>query len=167
MLFSKSFRQILCGQLDIFEQRDNALLDLTNANNGDYASKAQLFSQCVHCWYTQNYSKVPLQLLWRQYLFSQSAVLIYTQHYSKVKASLQSPHNVYYSHTQYYSRVERRSRTITITMKTDILSVDRWAFYPVLTTAITANAPGNEATFRPNLVSHSNQPDQCYTWCTV
>ena len=48
MLFSKSFRrQILCGQLDIFEQRDNALLDLTNANDGDYASKAQLFSQCV------------------------------------------------------------------------------------------------------------------------
>ena len=46
--FSKSFgRQILCGQLDIFEQRDNALLDLTNANDRDYASKAQLFSQCV------------------------------------------------------------------------------------------------------------------------
>ena len=83
----------------------------------------------------------------------------------KSKSIFQSLHSVNYWYTKYYSRVERR--TFTITVKTDILSLDRWAFYPVLTTAITTNAPGNEATFRPNLVSQSNQPDQCYTWCTV
>ena len=43
--------------------------------------------------------------------------------------------------------------TIAITMETDILSVDRWAFYLLLTSPITANAPGNGSTFKQILVN--------------
>ena len=38
--------------------------------------------------------------------------------------------------------------TIAITMETDILSVDRWAFYLLLTSPITANAHGNGSSFK-------------------